>query len=160
RIERVRTRKLEDGECRRGFAVEVTVDVIVLSAELDPLVDDLAVRIAMCFSDDILHMDHSAFGRGLNHDVLELAFARQPACRIDRQLELDRLALGNGRLTKPAGRDLSILFANGIDYVGGRKIAGRQFIRVKPDAHAVIARAEKRDVADTLDAGQIVFHAE
>ena len=46
---------------------------------------------------------------------------------------------------------------DGADHVAGRHVPRRQLLRVEPDAHAVVARAEERDVADAGDAGQLVL---
>ena len=71
--------------------------------------------------------------------------------------ELEILAHGRRRLAEPAGRDLLVLLADGAGHVAGSHAAGGQLLRVEPDAHAVVARAEELHVADARDAGQRVL---
>ena len=44
-----------------------------------------------------------------------------------------------------------------LHHVAGRQVARGQLGRIDPDAHAVIALAEQEDVADAVDAGQLVL---
>ena len=67
------------------------------------------------------------------------------------------LARGDRLLADRSGGDLDVLVLDGVDDVRGRQAARGQLVRVEPEAHAVIALAEHQDVADPLDAQQLVL---
>ena len=67
---------------------------------------------------------------------------------------------GDGRLADLAGGDLHVLLADRVDDVLRRQAAGLELLRVEPDPHAVVAGAEDVDVADAVDAAQLVADAQ
>src|SRR5204862_5740281 len=85
-------------------------------------------------------------------DVAELLLIEQTALRADRELKI--LAGGGGRLANRAGSDLKVLLADGAHDIAGGHVARREFLRIEPDAHGIIARAEHRHIADAGDAGE------
>ena len=66
-------------------------------------------------------------------------------------------ARGHRRLAEPAGGHLHVLLLDGRDHVAGGHLQGGQPLRIEPDAHAVIARAQELHVAHALDARQGVL---
>ncbi len=74
------------------------------------------------------------------------------------QCNLRLLSVDRGLLADRAGGDGAVLFANRGRHVAGRQAARSQLMRIEPDTHAVIALAEQKDVADAVDARQLVLH--
>jgi hypothetical protein len=66
---------------------------------------------------------------------------------VDRRLLADR-ASGNG----------CVLLAESIGNIRGRQATRGQFVRIDPDSHAVIALPEQEDIADAVDARELVLH--
>ena len=60
-------------------------------------------------------------------------------------------------LADGAGGNLHVLLADGADDVAGGQVAGGEFVRVEPDAHRIVARAENPHVARAGNAGQDVL---
>ena len=79
-------------------------------------------------------------------EVLELTGMAQAAERVDGQLE-SRVRRGRW-LSDPSGGDLDILLGDRADDVLGRHIPRLQFLRIKPNSHAVIGATEVRDIAN------------
>ena len=131
-FDRVRARELEDAKRGIGLAVEFAVHAVIASGELD--------------AGDVADMSDLAVVAGFDHDVAKLVFINEPALGIDSELEghatLDR------RLADHAGGNLNVLLANRVNDVIGCESPRGDLFRIKPDAHAVIARAENGDVAD------------
>ena len=159
-LQGVRAGQLEHGQRDRRIAVEVAVHVVVLGPQFRALLDDLPVLVALDLADDVAQLDDFALRPGLDDDVVELLFAAQASLGLDHQLKRHGRAGGDRRLPEPAGGDLDVLLADGLDHVGGRHAQGGELLRIEPDAHAVVARAEERHVAHALDARQVVLHAE
>ena len=97
---------------------------------------------------------------GLDDDVVELLCASEPSLSLDHQLKRHGRSRGDGRLAEPAGGNLDVLLADGLDHVAGGHAQGGEFLGIEPYTHAVVARAEERHVAHALDARQVVLHAE
>ena len=72
-------------------------------------------------------------------------------------INLERPRRSNRRLCQHAGGDLDILRPQGGDHVAGGKIVRSDLSWVEPDAHGVIPRAERLDVADTVEPGDRIF---
>ena len=73
------------------------------------------------------------------------------------QGELEGLARRDRLLADRPGGDLDVLVLDGVDDVRGRQAPRGQLVRVEPEAHAVIALTEHDDVADPLEAEQLVL---
>ena len=65
---------------------------------------------------------------------------------------------GHRRLSDHASRDLNILLTQGRDNVVRRHVQIGEFVRIKPDAHAVFPRAEEPDLTHALDAAKLFAH--
>src|SRR5262249_46200311 len=103
---------------------------------------------------DVLDAEGAAVGGDLEDDVGELAYLGEAAAGA--QGDLDFLPPPHRGLADLPGGDLVVLLADRLDHVGGGQVAGGQFFRVEPDAHAVVALAEQEDVADPRHAEQLV----
>ena len=129
------------------MAVERARLVVVLSAQLHPghvaQADDSCRRI--------VRINRA----GLDHDRSKLLRSREPAQRIDRQLE--RLDPGGGHLADLAGGRIDVLAADGAGHIHGGHAARRQLLRVEPGADAVVALAHVVDVRDAVDPQQLVL---
>ena len=141
-IERIGLGQLEDGEARRRLPVELEGLAVLLGAELD--------------AGDIAQPRYpAAAGRiGLDDDVLELGNVVELARHVDRVLEV--LSGGHGRDAELSGPGRAALQIDGVDDVGGDQLARLQLLRVQPEPHGVLAGAEHGDVADAVDAGDLV----
>ncbi len=139
--QRVGAGQLEDAQGRGGAVVEIGVAQIVLGAELD--------------AGDVADARDPAVGIGLDDDVLELAHVLEPAQRLDAELE--GAGVGHRQLIEAARRHLDVLALDRVDHVGRGEIELGHPLRVEPDAHRVVARAEHLDVADAVQAGQHVL---
>ena len=71
---------------------------------------------------------------------------------------MEVLALRRGRRADLARRDFLALLLDDVDDVLGRQPPRLQKVRVEPDAHGVLARAEHRHIADAGEAAQFVLH--
>ena len=135
--QRVRSRQLEDGERNRGIAIEIGIGRVVDGGELDP--------------SHVLETNHR--GRALlDHDVGELFRIDQPSERAHRQLEGARLC--DRRLIEHARGDLHVLPLQGRRHISGGQAEGLQAIGIEPDAHRVVARPERGDGSDAVDAAE------
>ena len=56
-------------------------------------------------------------------------------------------------LAEPTGGDLRVLLADGFHHVAGGKLLGGKFLRIEPDPQTVVARSQKRHIADTPSRG-------
>ena len=79
----------------------------------------------------------------------------QPALRVDLQFEIH--GAGDRLLADGARGHLHILLADGADHVAGGQIPRGDLVRVEPDAHGIIARAENPDVARAGNARQHIL---
>ena len=78
------------------------------------------------------------------------ASARRP---FDEHRVLHLLPLGNGRQAEAAGGRHDVLLAHDVGDVGGGHAEPRHALRIEPDAHAVVARAEDAHLTDAGHAG-------
>ena len=142
RSQGVGARQLEHGEHNGGFAVQVAIDVGVFGAEFDvPHISD--------------PRDLAVVPR-LDDDLGELLGLEQAAQGVDGILEID--ARGHRRLADASGRHLHILLVQRVHDIARHHAARGQLLRVKPHAHAVIARPQERHVADAGEPGEGVLH--
>ena len=95
-------------------------------------------------------------GAGAENDVRKLLRLLQAAER--GQGDLRRLA-GRGRLLPdlPASH-LRVLLADGQDDVVGGEVVDGQAVGIEPNPHAEIALAAEENVADSLQAEQLVLN--
>ena len=133
---RIRAGALGDEQRDRGLAQHEAVGGIVQRAQFDPR--------------HIAQAHDAAVGTGLDHDVLELRRILQTAG--ESQVGLERAIGDRGAGDLPAG-DLQVLRADCRDDVARRHAQVLDLVRVEPDPHRIIARAEDLDVADAVAAG-------
>jgi hypothetical protein len=76
---------------------------------------------------------------------------------VDRGWRSTSSGAGEAPIT---GRRLDVLLADGPHHVAGRQSVLGHLLRVQPDAHRIVARAEQPDLPDPLDAGQAVLDVE
>ena len=91
-------------------------------------------------------------------DIFELVRGLQASERLD--VERERAIRRCRRLIDRTSCDLQIGGLQRGDDFTGRQAARCHLLRVEPDAHRIIARAEDGDVADAVDARQHVFDVE
>ncbi len=128
-----------------GLVVEQRAQRVLRGAELD--------------AGDVAQARDVAVGAALDDDVAELLFGLQPALRVDRTAAgRCPAALGDAPTTPAAACD--VLRADLAHDVGGRQAALGDLLRIEPDAHRVVARAEQLHLADALDARQPVLDVE
>ena len=133
---------MKDADGAVRLAIEFAVHAVIAGRQLDPR--------------HVAHARDLAFHPALDHDVAELLFIQQPPLRIHGQLEWD--AAGHRRLANDPGGHLDVLLADRIDHVAGGEAVRRDLLRVEPDPHAVIPRAEDGHVADARQPRQSVLH--
>ena len=80
----------------------------------------------------------------------------EPPERLD--VELEGALLGHRRLVQHAGGDLDVLRAQRRDDLAGGQVARGDLLRVEPDAHRIVARAEDAHVADAVEPREHVAH--
>src|SRR5207244_12442455 len=131
-VERIGIGLQEDPEQRGGNVVFGTADRVVGGGELD--------------AGDIPEAHHLAVPGFPDDDVLELGGSGQTS--LDEHRVLHLLALGGGRQTEAAGRRDDVLLAYDVGDVGGGDAQPGHALRVEPDTHAVVARAEDANLAD------------
>src|SRR6516225_9430548 len=134
---------IDEQGCRIA-AVHVGRVAVVRGADLDPT--------------DIADPGHAAPGIRFEDDVGELLGRGQPAERFD--IDLVSFVTRGWRLIEDTGRDLQILCAQCREHVIGAEVVCRDFVRIEPDAHGVLAGALELDIADTLQACQHVLHVQ
>ena len=127
-----------------GRAVEPAVNAVIGGRQLD--------------ARDVPQPGDLAVGLRLEHDVSKLFRRHQPPFGHDRQLE--QVAGRLGRLAEQARRHLHVLPADGGDDVARGQIARGGLVRINPDAHAVVPRAEDDRVAHARQPGQHVPHVQ
>ncbi len=139
--ERIGAGLLKDDDGGRGVAVEISVDRVILRADLDPR------HIAQA---------HLTVGVRTQHDVGEFSRVGQAPDRAHRELKGSGRRCG--RLIDRARGDLEIGGAQSDNHFAGRHAAGGDLVRVEPDPHGIVSRAEDAHIADALEAGEFVAH--
>ena len=104
--DRIGARRQIEADRDRRLAVVAAFDVLVLRAELHP--------------GDVAHAQQGAVGVGAQYDIAELLRGRQPALRLDVQLEL--LVVADRARTDAADRGLHVLCLDRADHVGRRQL--------------------------------------
>ncbi len=107
---------------------------------------------------DVLEAHHLAVAGFADDDVLEFGGAGQTA--LDEHRVLHLLPLGNGRQAEAAGGRDDVLLADDAGDVGCGDAEPRHALRVEPDAHAVVARAEDANLPDAGHPAQRVVQVE
>ncbi len=79
----------------------------------------------------------------------------QAALRVDRKLQIESGLVR--RCADHAGGGLHVLRADFVDDVGGGEAALGDLLRIEPDPHRIVARAEQLHLADALDAREPVL---
>jgi hypothetical protein len=106
---------------------------------------------------DVAKADGAAVGGGLHHDLLEIGRVGEAAGDVHGVFVGDAL-LGGGS-ADAATRDLNVLLAHGVDDVAGGEAVGAELLRIEPEAHGELARAEDLGIADAGDTGDLVLDA-
>ncbi len=144
KLDGIGSRQLKDRHGNGSLVIEQRAQRVARRAQFD--------------AGDVPEQDLFAIRTGLDDDLTEFLLRNQPALGVDLQLEVDRPA--DGLLANGAGGNLDVLFADGVDHVAGGQVPGGNLVRVEPDPHRVITRAEELDVARARDAGQGVLDLE
>ena len=142
RFEGVGPRALEDTHRDRHALIEIAITVVVGGAELH--------------ARNVADAHDAAVAIGLDDDPAEFRGVGQAPLRLD--VELEGAGLRHRRLIDHAGGDLHVLPAQRVDDIARREIADRELLRIKPDAHGIIAGTKDRHIAHAIDAGKHVLH--
>ena len=143
-VERIGIGLQEDPDQRGGNVVFGTADRVVGGGELD--------------AGDVPEAHHLAILGFPDDDVLELGGSGQTS--LDEHRVLHLLALGGGRQAEAAGRRDDVLLAYDVGDVGGGDAQPGHALRVEPDTHAVVARAEDANLTDAGHPAQRVIQVE
>ena len=127
-LEGVGAGEQEEGEADGGLEVEAVGDVLQAGAELEP---------GHVFE---LHGD-AARPLDFHHDFAEFFHRGEPAESAER--DLLHLAFAGRRLADLPRCHLGVLLLESVADVECREIAGGQLLGIDPDAHGIIALAEK-----------------
>ena len=103
---------------------------------------------------DFFQAQERAVGIGADDDLAELFRTRQPARRAHRVCEF--LARRRGLATDLARGIDGVLRAQGVDDVGDRDAQFRELVRLHPEPHRVLARAENLHVGNARHARDLV----
>ncbi len=141
-LQRIGAGQLEYHQRGGGLAAHITVHGIIARSKLN--------------ARDVAQICDLSLISGFDNDVAELLFGPQPAQSIDRELKL--ASIRHRRLIDDACRHLHVLFPDGIDDISCGEVTLRHFAGVKPDSHAVVARAEYQHVAHAADARQHILN--
>ena len=143
-LNRIRAGPLKHADRDGIFVVEQAAHRVAIGADLH--------------ASDVADARDLAVRRRANDDIRELFFRRQPPLRINGQLE--RRIARRGGSAEDAGGDLKVLLADGAHDVRRRELSRREFVRIEPDAHAVLARAEHLRASHSGQSRQLVLHAQ
>jgi hypothetical protein len=138
--QRVGARPLEDRNGDGRLVIEIRVGGKVLTGELNPRY--------------VAHA-HDGIGGLLDNDVGKLFRVRESTERPHRHLEGE--LTGHRRLVEHPGCNLHVLALQRLGHVEGGEVERLQPVRIKPDLHGVVARAEHGDRADAIEARQHVL---
>ena len=89
-----------------------------------------------------------------DNDIGEFLRIGQPAKRIDRQLKY--LPRGRRLLADLSGRGVEILVPHGRGHIQGRHVPRGQFLRIEPNANAIIALPLIGNIGNTRHAEQFI----
>src|SRR5262249_11138611 len=119
-LDGVRAGQLKDRHGDGGFTVEVAVDVVVLGADLDAFFTSNRVPflVILGIADQVLELNGSAGLASLDDNVRELFFRDESAAGVDGELKANARPVRDRRLAEPAGGDLPVLLADGVEHVG------------------------------------------
>ena len=139
-VQRVGAGGEEDTDADGGLAVERRLLLVALGAELK--------------ASHVTQTQRAGGAGGANDDLAELFRRREAAGGDDRHGE--GLTIGRGFLAEAAGGVLVIRRADGLGDVARGHAEARHLVRLKPDAHRVVAGTEHAGVADPRDALDLV----
>ena len=127
-----------------GLPFEVRVRDVVAGAELD--------------TRHVADAHEAPAVGGLDDHLPELAHILETPLRLHGELEggIRR----RGLLAERTARDLDVLLLQGTNDIGGGELIGGEPVRIEPDADRVFAGAEELDVADAVEAQQLVADAD
>jgi hypothetical protein len=143
-IDCIRAGRLENRDRHREFIIEQRAKPILRGVDID--------------MGDILQPGDHPVRAAFDDDLFKLFRGLQTTLRVNRQLEFHAVAIG--RATDLPGRHLDILPANRTDDFIRSQPALGHLLGIEPDAHRVIARSEKPDVAHAIDLCQLVLHVQ
>src|SRR5882724_5492023 len=98
-------------------------------------------------------MHNLAIGAILKHDGAKFLLTAKTSTHIDRDEKVRRLR--RRWRAKLTCRDLNVLLTNGVEHISGCQAARGKTVRIKPDAHGVVAGAYHLHVADTGQTRQL-----
>ena len=141
-IDGVCPRRLEDTNPDRVFIVQLGAQRVAAGPHLD--------------TRHVAQSDDRTILRGFQDNVAELVFGMQAALGVngDQEIALFRQRLG----AKLPGGHLHVLLLHRRDHVRSGQPAGRDLVRVQPDAHRVFTRAENLNLPHTGQTRQLVLH--
>ena len=138
--QRVRARRLEHHDGDGRLVVEQRAQAERAGTELD--------------ARNIAQTSDRSVSAGLDDDVAELFLVRESTARDDRQLICHRVV--HRRSADGAGGDLEVLLANRVDDVARRQSVRCDTVRIEPDAHCIVARAEHDHLTRAGNSRQLV----
>ncbi len=143
-LDRIGARRLEDRNCHCGLVVQQRAQCIVGGAEFD--------------TGDVAQPRHLAIVAVLDDDLAEFLFGLQAPLRIDRELQVEARLIG--RTAHLPRCCLHVLRADLTHDIARRQAALGDLLRIEPDAHGVVARAEQLHLTDAFDAREAVLDVE
>ena len=141
-LQRIRSRLLEDGHGNRAFVVQRGAQAVFAGAEFD--------------ASNVAQLNGLTIRTRLDDDLGELFLGHETALGGD--LQLHRHFLAHRLIADGARRHLCVLRLDGTHDVARRHIQRRDLVRVQPDAHGIVARAEDLHLTHAGDTGDGVLH--
>ena len=136
RLHRIRSGQLIHGDDRAGLSVQTADDAVVLRAQFD--------------ARHVLHPHHAAVRRFAHARSARILPATSAGLARDGVGKF--LSLGRGLAAHLPGRIHGVLRLDGADDLGNGDAQFRQLVRLDPQPHRVLARAEYLHVADARHA--------
>ena len=132
----------ENLDQQRRIAIKPRLDILVPGAEFKPR--------------HIAHAEHAAILIGADDDGAE--FIRGNQAPRGGDIELIGRVLAHGLRTHAPKRSHLVLLLDRADHIRRRQAKRGQPVRLEPDAHGIIARAEHLRVTHTRNAAQSIEH--
>ena len=136
RLDRIGTGQLVNGDDCGGLAIQAVDNAVILRAQFDP--------------GDVFHADDSAIRRFTDDDVFKLLRRRQTALSENGIREL--LARRSRFAASLTSRIHRVLLLNRVDDLSDGDAQLRQLVRLYPQPHGVLPRAENLRLADAVQA--------
>ena len=134
RFDRIGAGQLVNGEYRGGLTIQAAFKVVSLRAQFDP--------------GDVFHSDDSAIWSFTNDDVSKLFRGRQPPLSEKGVRKL--LVCRSGLAAHLTSRIHRVLRLDGVGDVRDRDAQFGQLVRLYPQPHGILPRAENLRLADTV----------